>query len=554
MKILLVGVNAKYVHTNLAIRSLQVAAKDKGIETEICDVTINDREENITRKLLSKKADLIGFSCYIWNIDMIARVTEVLKKSRPSTCILWGGPEVSYDSQKILETYEGVDYIFSGEGEEQFPILIQHLQKDESISDMPCVFSRNGKNEGKSLVIAEDLDQIPFVYTETSIQAIYHKIIYYESMRGCPFNCSYCLSSTLKTVRYRSLEKVFKEIDFFIDQKIPLIKFVDRTFNMDINRTKKIIQHIINRPNQTCFHFEVAGDLFDDELLALIGQSRPGQMQFEVGIQSTNAKTLKAITRRTHLDKIEHTVKTIIAFKNAHVHVDLIAGLPFEDYTVFEQSFNDTIALRPNMLQLGFLKLLKGTAIRENYEAFHYRFKSFAPYEVISNDFLSADELMQLRSIENLVERYYNSGVFYHTMLEILQNIENPFKFFEIFAEWWQKNQYDDQGHSRDQLYQLLLAFLREYFEKTEAIQECLKMDLLADGRRSLPSFMKDDGITKNSAFEYLKDEDFVKAVLPDLTQLTPKQRAKQVFFQYLGLEERKLYVFYKGIPYLVQT
>ncbi|MEG0377584.1 MAG: DUF4080 domain-containing protein, partial [Eubacterium sp.] len=504
-KIVLVGVNAKYIHTNLAIRSLKKATQRDDVI--LCEVTINDQIHNITEKLLHFDADAYGFSCYIWNMEMIVKIGEVLKKSKPECYIFWGGPEVSYDSGLLLEKYTFVDYILAGEGEGVFLEFLEALEKGDSHS-LECM----GGSQRKTLSIVENLDDLRFPYSEHDIEVCKGKIIYYESMRGCPFKCSYCLSSTLKTVRFLPLARVFKEIDFFIDRGVKQVKFVDRTFNVNLKRTKTLIAYLIKRGGHTNFHFEISGDLLDDELIDLIGQAPKGLMQFEIGVQSTDENTLAAITRKTDLEKIRLNVCRLIKIGNCHVHMDLIAGLPYESYNVFKKSFNETIDIKPDMLQLGFLKLLKGTKIRDEKEEHGYAFTSFPPYEVISNQYISAKELVRLKNIETLLERYYNSGDFKLSLNYIFGEklYGTPFDFFEKYADFWLAKGYYEVGKSKDQLYEILINYMRETVleSKVMLIIELIKFDYLNNGCRSLPAFFENNTLRKEEAFDFLKEMD----------------------------------------------
>lgn len=541
-KCVLVGVNAKYIHTNLAIRALKAAAPSQNIT--LCEVTINDHLGAIVKKLMAQNADCYGFSCYIWNMEMVIKVSEVLKKSRPQCVILWGGPEVSYDSQSLLSIHGFVDYIIMGEGEEIFPEFLDGLFK----GDATCLSAlKSLKGQAHSVTgsvsidntigVVEDMDTLAFAYDNETLEAIKGKIIYYESMRGCPYRCAYCLSSTLKKVRFLPLERVYRELDFFIANGVKQVKFVDRTFNVDLGRTKAIIEYLIKKGGSTNFHFEIAGDLLDSGLLAIIQKAPKGLMQFEIGVQSTYEKTLEAITRKTDLHKIKDNVKQLIGFGNCHVHLDLIAGLPMESYAIFKASFNETMAIRPHMLQLGFLKLLKGTKIRIEADQYHYRYTSFPPYEVIENAFISADDLMRLKDIEGLVDRYYNAGAFYLTLEYIFEAgpYPSPFDFFEDLSAHWKAKGYNETGKSKEDLYRILDEFMALCLGdqvKTTA-KALLKLDYLCQGHRSLPDCFHNETITKEEAFEYLKEEAFVAKNLPAYVGQSAKQIVKRVYFQY---------------------
>lgn len=529
-KVVLVGVNAKFIHTNLGIRSLKCGTDRENVV--LCEVTINDQLSKITEKLIRLEGDCYGFSCYIWNMEMILKICEVLKKSKPECCIFLGGPEVSYDSNTLLKKYPNIDYILAGEGEIIFPQFLAAFDKDQK-----NILDSIGRKANGELAIVEHLDKLPFPYTEEDLEEHTKQIVYYESMRGCPFKCSYCLSSTLKNVRYLPLERVYTELDFFIDHGVKQVKFVDRTFNVDIKRTKALMSYLIKRGGNTNFHFEISGDLLDEELLELISQAPVGLMQFEIGIQSTDENTLASVTRKTDLQKIEHSIRTLIQMGNAHVHVDLIAGLPYETYAIFKKSFNETIALEPDMLQLGFLKLLKGTRIRLEAEKYGYVYTSFPPYEVIANNFISAGELLVLKDIEELLERYYNSDDFKMTIQFIFDRefYGTPFDFFESYSKYWHKHNYYEMGQSKDKIYSILQDYILETVQGADqkTLLELLKFDYLYHGNRSLPPFFKEHTLRKEKAFEFLKNTERAEMLLPEMNGETAKQKIKKVVFQY---------------------
>lgn len=537
-KCILVGVNAKFVHTNLAIRYLKQAAS--GHDVTCCEVTINDHLSTIMPELLAMNGDYYGFSCYIWNIELIVKIAELLKKSRPETVIFLGGPEVSYDGGKLMADCDWIDYVLCGECEEIFPKFLTALETGrEPVSD--AVISRKNQSVEGKLAVVSDLDRLPFPYAAEEMADLSGKILYYETMRGCPFQCSYCLSSTLKQVRFMPLDRVFEELQFFIRQKVRQVKFVDRTFNVDRKRTMAILTWLVDHQQQVCgtnFHFEIAADLLDDATIAIIRKAPRGMFQFEIGVQSTDLKTLKAITRKTDLSKIWHNVTGLLNAGNCHVHLDLIAGLPYEDYRTFARSFDTVMAVRPQMLQLGFLKLLKGTRIREEAGQHQYAYASFPPYEVICNQYLSAEELYRLREIEDLLDRYYNSGVFYLTLSALfdLEATASPFAFFERLADYWRSNGFFQMGISRDTLY----AIMADYLKKEQLpfyFQELLKLDYLMQGKRALPSFFDNRDLAREKAFDLLKNEHFISSCFPEEPSMPAKKRIKQVFFQYFNRE-----------------
>lgn len=536
---ILTGVNAKFVHTNLAIRYLKASAPD--IPIKLCEVTINDHLSEIINRLLAFNGTYYGFSCYIWNIEMIQKISEILKKSRPDAIIFWGGPEVSYDCDQCLKECPYVDYILAGEAETIFPKFLEAIASDDvpRLEELEGVYGQQLNNKDKHLAIIDDLSILPFPYKLTDFEPLTGKILYYESMRGCPFNCAYCLSSTLKSVRYLPLERVFGELDCFINQGVRQVKFVDRTFNVDQKRTLAILKYLLqksreNKINGTNFHFEIAGDLLNDELVDLIVEAPKGLLQFEIGVQSTNTQTLHAITRQTVLEKIYYYAHRLVQNGNCHIHLDLIAGLPYEDYVSFGQSFNNVMGLRPQMLQLGFLKMLKGTAIRWKSEDHGYQYASFPPYEVISNDYISANELLKLKHIEDLLDRYYNSGAFTLTLNFLWKSgsYPGPFQFFEDFADYWEQEGLFESGIARDTLYMVFKTWL-EIQGMDNCFNECLKMDYLLQGKRSLPVFFEDTTPRREIIFEWLKDSKFIETYLPDKKGIPAKQLVKQLVFQY---------------------
>lgn len=555
-KTVLVGINAKYIHTNLAIRSLKKAAAD--FEISLYEATINDLLEKTAGDLIALDADCYGFSCYIWNIERVVKLAEIIKKARPEAIIIFGGPEVSYDGPALLAAYPFVDYVFSGEGEIVFPQFLDGLESEESKIPLPDgVVSRNCALQSKP-VIVRDLSVLPRVYTPMELAHFTNRILYYETMRGCPYTCSYCLSSTLPGLRTMPLDAVLADLTMFIDAGVRQVKFVDRTFNIDQIRAKTIMKHIISRGGNTNFHFEITADRLDDELFEIIAAAPKGLFQFEIGLQSSHGATLAAIDRRTDVDAIRNSLDKLHSFGNCHIHLDLIAGLPREDYKTFGKSFNDAISMEPHMLQLGFLKLLKGTKIREEAQRYHYLYTSFPPYEIIANDFISASEIQKLKAIEDLLERYYNSGAFAQSLSYIMSFYCSPFRFFEILADYFKEHHYFDGGISKDRLYEILWNFGKRKSEVNISLfEECLKYDYLSSGQFKIPDYLNNRQPTKEEIFEILKVSEIIRMVLPELIALTPKQRVKGLVFQFFSgaamkritrkAAEDVLCVFYKG-------
>lgn len=532
--LVLVAVNAKYIHTNLAVRSLKAQLPDFNVD--ILEMSINDPLHRIIKLLLDQDTRRIGFSCYIWNMEMVLKLTEVIKKARPQVQIIWGGPEVSFDGVALLEDHLCCDLIVKGEGEGKLKALLA--------ADDPAAFSKIPglcyRSQGGQIVDNPEADPIPltqlvFPYQNLELAELKHKIIYYETMRGCPFACSYCLSSATRGVNSLSLERVFAELNFFIEAGVKQVKLVDRTFNCDLGRAKAIFAFLIKRGGQTNFHFEMTGDLIDEAMIDLLGTAPPGLIQFEIGVQSTAPTTLAAIGRKISVSKTEAHVKKLLAAANIHIHLDLIAGLPHESYAVFKTSFNQVMALKPDMLQLGFLKCLKGTRIREEAERHGYQYASFPPYEIIGNQYIKAEELYQLRQIEVLVDRYFNSGAFKHSLAYLFRArlYDTPFDFFEAFSAYWDCRGYYDVGKSQEQLFVILHDFFKDH-DESQLMGEWLKFDWLSQHLR-LPAGMVDASPDKAWIFEFLKEPQNVATYLGDFVNQAPKKIYTQVKFQYFS-------------------
>lgn len=531
MRFLLCGINAKYIHSNLAIFSLKAYADRKkipGAEIILKEYTINNYVEDILQDLYEAKADVIIFSCYIWNISFVRELAAELKKVSPAVKIWAGGPEVSYAANKFLEQNPAFDLIMQGEGEEVFSELIRfaledkHFVGEENINSMNFIdmtklqklqgiavrdFSEKSaleigesSMESKSKIMNTgfatlmNMDTIPFVYEDFHL--FEHKILYYETSRGCPFCCSYCLSSVDKTVRFRSLELVKKELDAFLEAKVPQVKFVDRTFNCNRQRAIDIWSYLVEHDNGiTNFHFEISSDLLGAEELELFAKMRPGLIQLEIGVQSTNGETVDAIHRHMDLDKLFHYVDRVHKLGNIHQHLDLIAGLPYEDYESFGKSFNDLYAHEPDQLQLGFLKVLKGTVMEEEVKKYDIIYRNQSPYEVLGTKWLSYDEIILLKGVEELVELYYNSGQYALTLKYAVPFFESPFRFYEMFSASYRKKGYHKLNHNRLEKYNILREFLREHMQEVRwnILDEIMLYDMyLRENVKGRPVWAKD--------------------------------------------------------------
>lgn len=515
-KVLLSAVNAKYIHSNLAVRYLKKYCEAHIEGIDIAEFSINDNINSILKKLYSLEADIYGFSCYIWNISLILSLCGSLKKAKPEAVIILGGPEVSYDPENILTDNTSIDYVVIGEGEATLLDLLDCIAVgNRSLSDIPGIAYREGSDifvtQPRHLI--PTLDVLPFPYD--SFDGFENKIVYYETSRGCPFNCQYCLSSTIHGVRYLSMERLQQDIKSFVNAGIRQVKLVDRTFNCDIGRSILIMEYIIKQNSATNFHFEIAADLINERFLETVKKAPEGMFQFEIGVQSTNPKTLSAIKRVMDFDKVSHNVGKLVSFENAHIHLDLIAGLPYEDMKSFEKSFNDVYALKPDMLQLGFLKLLKGSGMRECCCEYGIEHHDFPPYEVIKTDWLSFKELLMLKDIEQVLEQYYNSGRFRNTLNYLLQTVgENPFELYRRLSEYWNSKAHFSSSKSINELYTILKHFVADVFAgKLESLQfsllnEYLKLDWLLYSRSgSMPAVIErfDHASLKEQLQEYLK-------------------------------------------------
>ena len=460
MKIVLTAINAKYIHANLAVCSLRAFSDEYKEQIQIKEYTINQYTEDILADLYKEKADMVAFSCYIWNMGMVEELTELLHQIRPDMPIWFGGPEVSYDAAECLERNPGVTGVIRGEGEETFHELMQYyIDGSGKLQDIRgIVYCENGQLVDNGWREVMDLNKVPFVYED--MNDFRNKIIYYETSRGCPFSCSSCLSSVDKKVRLRDMALVEKELQFFIDHEVPQVKFVDRTFNCNKKHAMAIWRYIKAHDNGiTNFHFEIGADLLDDEELAILSDMRPGLVQLEIGVQSTNDATIQEVSRTMRLDRLAKAVHTVNGGHNIHQHLDLIAGLPYEDYDRFRQSFNDVYQMEPEQLQLGFLKVLKGSRMYDMAETYGIVYRKKAPYEVLKTNWMSYDDILKLKGVEEMVEIYYNSHQFEQSVTYLMHFYKAPFDFFEDLAAFYEQCGFDKVQHGRMQRYDILLQF-----------------------------------------------------------------------------------------------
>lgn len=510
MKILLVAVDAKFIHTNLAVRSLKAYAGEYRNYIHIAQFSINNTKEEILRGIYSEQADVAAFSCYIWNIKMILQITENLKKVQPRVKIWLGGPEVSYNPREYLLNYKEIDGIVIGEGEQTFYELVRYYLKQEGkLSDIKGIIFRDSagitytedKFDNKIILTSPrepmSLDDIPFPYEDINNHK--NRIIYYESSRGCPYGCTYCLSSVRRGVRFRNMDLVKKDLKILLDNQVPQVKFVDRTFNCNKKRAMEIWRFIKEHDNGiTNFHFEITADLLGEEELTLLESLRPGLIQFEIGVQTTNPDTMKAINRTVDFKKLAGNVRRLRKARNIHQHLDLIAGLPLEDYASFEKSFNDVYGLKPDQLQLGFLKVLKGSLIEKDCEEYGIVCSDEPPYEVLFTKHISFDEILELKGISHMVDVYYNSGQFACSMEFMERFFDSPMRMYGALYHYYDKNGLYTLEHSRMRRYEILLKFFSDKIragqeqpvEEINVFKEILKYDYcLREGLKNRPDF-----------------------------------------------------------------
>lgn len=539
MTVLLTTLNSKYIHTNLAIRYLRSYVKDLS-KVSIKEFTINQNIDHIRAEIYKDKPHLVGFSTYIWNIEETLQICQGLKLVSPGTKILLGGPEVSYDPVEIMEEHPYIDYIIYGEGEQTFRELLTNQPLD-SINGL--VYRSNDKiYKNKDRELIEDLSIIPFPYEDDYKGDFKNKIIYYESSRGCPFNCEFCLSSTIKGLRFLPIERVKEEIDYLISLGVSQIKFVDRTFNAKKDFSMEIMKHIISRdPKNVNFHFEVTAHLIDDKQLEFLENVKEGLFQFEIGVQSTNMNTIEAIGRTTDFQILKKVSKKIKSYSNIHQHLDLIVGLPYEDYSSFETSFNDIYSIRPEKIQIGFLKLLKGSGLRILKDKYGYKFLDRATYEILENNYISYGEIVKLKGIEEIVEKFYNEEYFKNILEYCIKNYYlSPFRFFEELAQYFDENGLHDISHSRSKLYSILLEFLTSMsIYDIDTIKNLLRYDYIINNtdRRIPVDLRSDNSIEQNTIHKLLKEKDILEKLPKEHRELPTKQMIKMVTISYFDID-----------------
>lgn len=535
MKILLAACNAKYIHSNLAVYNLKSCSGEYSSRVVVKEYTINQLRDDILKDIYLEQPDVICFSCYIWNISFVRELVPDLKKILPQVEFWAGGPEVSYDAVEFLKKNPAFFGVMVGEGEETFHELAGYYieRKPETLSEIRGVAFRD-ENKDRNIVHTGwrelmDLSKVPFAYS--NLTEFKNRIIYYESSRGCPFSCSYCLSSIDKKLRFRDIELVKKELQFFIDNKVPQVKFVDRTFNCKHDHAMEIWRYITEHDNGiTNFHFEISADLLRAEELALMKTMRPGLIQLEIGVQSTNPQTIKAIRRTMDFEKLKRIVEQIHSFGNIHQHLDLIAGLPYEGYDSFHKSFCDVYALHPEQFQLGFLKVLKGSHMMEMTGEYQIFYKDREPYEVLSTAWLTYGEILRLKMVESMVEVYYNSGQFKNTLVFLEKYFDDPFQMYEALGRFYEKKGYSEISHSRMRRYEILMEFAGEQKEiPLEALSDVMLLDLyLRENLKSRPSFASDQKPYERQIWDYRKAKK-----IPKTAHIEVFRDGKRLLFDY---------------------
>ena len=562
MKVLLAAINAKYIHSNLGIYSLKTYGekmlKEWGLaeqaEISLAEYTINHQMEQILQDIYKRKPDVIGFSCYIWNISYVKVILADIKKVLPDVKIWAGGPEVSYHGEAFLKEEPAVDLVMMGEGEITFAHFLKALLEGEDLKQVPGLMVRNADGTFTDTGFRQvmDMSQIPFPYAFMDMKELEHRIIYYESSRGCPFSCAYCLSSIDKKLRFRSLDLVLPELEWFLQAKVPQVKFVDRTFNCKKSHAMAIWQYIRDHDNGvTNFHFEIAADLLDKDELDLLSTMRPGLVQLEIGVQSTNEKTLEAIRRKTDIEEIREITETINSWHNIHQHLDLIAGLPWEDLESFKKSFNDVYEMEPEQLQLGFLKVLKGSYMEELIPTCDLLYSAAPPYEVLCTKWLSYGDVLELKDIEEMTEVHYNSRQFTCTLKELEKEFVTPYEMLSFMAGYYNKNHLFGISHSRIARYEILWKIIQERLEKNgkcetqgkpenggvseklEQYRDLLMTDLyLRENVKSRPTFARDLSDSKDFVREFFQREEKTPEHLSGYEGYDSRQMAKMAHLE----------------------
>ena len=491
MKVLITAIDSKFIHSNLAVRYLKNFTKDIDYESKIKEFTINDREGRILEEIIREEPDIVAFSTYIWNVELISRVANLIKRVNPKIEILYGGPEVSFDSRNFLENNVG-EYVIEGEGEKTYRDFILYKLGEIKLDNVRGLhYKFEGtvySNEKRPLM---SMDEIIFPYEDK--EDLSNKIVYYEASRGCPFNCKYCLSSTSHGVRFLEIDRILEELKYFINKKVRLVKFVDRTFNCNHKFSIAIWDYLISVDTDTQFHFEISADILKDEEIRLLSKAPEGRFQFEVGVQTTNDDVLRNINRFVNFSDIKEKVIELMSIRNIKQHLDLIAGLPGEDYESFKKSFNDVYEIRPEEIQLGFLKLLKGSSMREDADNYGMEYSPYPPYEILKTNKVSYEELLKLKKIEEMVDKYYNSQKFNHIIKYFEKKFNSPFEFYYSLGIFFEDKGYFNKNIGNIEYYKVFLDFNETVLKESNIyVDEIVKFNyLIYNKKRGLPDFLR---------------------------------------------------------------
>ena len=481
MHALLIAINSKYVHTALGLRYVGEYAKAQGFDVHLIEETINTPILAVLENIMDVKTDVYAFSVHIWNKPFVYRLISMLKKLRPEATIVVGGPEVAFDAERIFQEMPAIDYIVQGEGEEVFAEFLASY-KNGNIPGHVAYREGDKVVLNGGVTVIEDLSLLPFPYPDLADVVEAHKIVYYEATRGCPFNCSYCLSGISRSVRKRPLELVLRDMDTFMASKVALVKFVDRTYNLDEKYFLPMMKYLAEADTETTFHFEIKADILSEEVLDFLATVPKGRFQFEIGVQTTNPPTLKAINRQDNWERLVHNCQRLLGFGNMHLHLDLIAGLPYESLREFRKSFDDVYGLKPDMLQLGFLKVLPGTQMNKETKIHGLRYMDEPPYEILATNYMPYEELQFLKRLESVLEQTYNTGNFQNILRYLIEkNNTGAFAFYEKLTDWWVGAGHYPQSHNAKGVAKILYDFIMEcYADEADTLIEILRYDVFA--------------------------------------------------------------------------
>lgn len=518
MQVVLSAINSKYIHTGLGLRYVGEYAKTQGHEVTLIEETINTPILAVLEKIMAVPAQGYGFSVHIWNKTFVFKLIRMLRKLRPQAAIVIGGPEVAFDAERIFAELPQADYIVQGEGELVFSELLQYLAGGGAVSQHIAYREGEQVNLNGGITVIEDMSLLPFPYPDLEKMLAEHKIVYYECTRGCPFNCAYCLSSISRSVRKRPLELVLRDLDRFIAAGVPLVKFVDRTYNLDEKYFLPMMQHLAQADTNATFHFEIKADILSERVMDFLATVPKGRFQLEVGIQSTHQPTLKAINRQDNWEKLAANVKRLLSFGNMHIHVDLIAGLPYEDLPTFAKSFDDVYGLGADMLQLGFLKVLPGTQMRRETEQHDLRYMDEPPYEILATKYMPYEDMLYLKHLDNILDQTANSGGFKYTLRALLRaSGMTAFAFYKQLTQWWVKAGFYPQTHNDKGVAAILKQFIEEnYVEQQTELLEILRFDVFCEIPQWRPEWLK---WQTEAIFEvvsaFWRDEEKVRRYIP---------------------------------------